>query len=249
MFLAAAVVSLSGFNASAADEWQPAGHALFMDGWLHPGLSLDQHTEAFQYEVPLEKNTVREGVYRLVDPYHLGAPALYNDATEPGYIVFDVSDPDHVVFEATNAGFINYYPMGITEFYCTNNAGYVMSRRGWDLKTLIQNVGDDFTWTTFKNGVVTLGSMTNKNGETEWDACFGTQNSFPGQNAWFDRDGFPVNMDASITFLTEAGIDNVIEKKDDGRPRYFNLQGVEVKNPEKGVYIEMKNGKSRKVIF
>lgn len=249
MILAAAVVSLSGFNASAADEWQPAGTALFMDGWLHPGLSLDQHTEAFQYEVPLQKNTVREGVYRLVDPYHLGAPSLYNDATEPGYIVFDVSDPDHVVFEPVNAGFINYYPMGITEFYCTNNAWYTMNRRGWDLKTLIQNVGDDFTWTTFKDGVVTLGSRINKNGEMEWDACFGTQSSFPGENAWFDKDYFPVNMDASITFLSESGVESAIERTDDGSPRYFNMQGVEVKNPDKGVFIEMKNGKSRKIIF
>ena len=32
-------------------------------------------------------------------------------------------------------------------------------------------------------------------------------------------------------------------------PVYYNMQGVRVANPEKGLYIEVRGNKSRKVIF
>lgn len=40
-----------------------------------------------------------------------------------------------------------------------------------------------------------------------------------------------------------------IEAEDNGEARYYNLQGVEVKNPEKGFYIKVQNGKSTKELF
>ena len=236
-------------KAQAAEEWQSAGTAIFMDGWLHPGMSLDQTQEVFQYEVPLEKNIYRDGVYRLVDPYHKGAPALYNDATNVGYIVFDVSDPDHVLFEAVDAGFANYFPMQIYQLYCINSAAYYMNRLGCTLSDLIANYGDQIPWTTFKDGVVSLGHIVRSNGEIEYDACYGTQNNPFAGYCWEDKYGDPVNMDTTITFVSDSGVDSPEYIEEEGMVRYYNLQGEEVANPEKGIYIEVGKNKSKKVIF
>lgn len=45
--------------------------------------------------------------------------------------------------------------------------------------------------------------------------------------------------------LEEAGVETIVS---DDAPRYFNLNGMEVQNPKGGIYIEVLNGKTRKVI-
>lgn len=47
----------------------------------------------------------------------------------------------------------------------------------------------------------------------------------------------------------EGGVDgvDVVEVEFDGAARYYNLQGIETLNPTTGLYIQVKNGKSRKV--
>ena len=39
-----------------------------------------------------------------------------------------------------------------------------------------------------------------------------------------------------------------IEAEVDGEAEYFNLQGVKVQNPEKGIFIRVQNGKAVKIV-
>ncbi len=54
-----------------------------------------------------------------------------------------------------------------------------------------------------------------------------------------------IQIEFEVTYNIEAGIANI--EAADSDARYFNLQGVEVKNPEAGVYVKVANGKVSKV--
>lgn len=54
-------------------------------------------------------------------------------------------------------------------------------------------------------------------------------------------------QDFSISTLDETvGVDEIATEE--GEARYFNLQGVEVANPESGIYVKIVNGKATKVL-
>ena len=50
-----------------------------------------------------------------------------------------------------------------------------------------------------------------------------------------------------VTFANTSGIEGI--EADNEAPVYYNLQGVRVANPEKGIFIEVKGDKTTKVIF
>ncbi|MDE6028200.1 MAG: hypothetical protein K2G23_09020, partial [Muribaculaceae bacterium] len=54
-----------------------------------------------------------------------------------------------------------------------------------------------------------------------------------------------IRIDFSVEKNSETGINGI--EAADSDARYFNLQGVEVKNPESGVYVKVSNGKVSKV--
>lgn len=52
----------------------------------------------------------------------------------------------------------------------------------------------------------------------------------------------------NFKWFLDAGVDDVVTDEADGEPLYFNLRGEPVANPEiPGIYIELRNGKSRKI--
>ena len=243
-------VCLLAVNAKADDsEWTDVGNAKLMDGWLQPAFGIDQTDPANQYDVLLQRNNDQYGLFRLVDPYKTGPVAAYNESEEPGYIMFDISDPDHVVFKVANAGFVNQ-KADITEFYCMNNTGYLLNRYGWTLEELVEMADDDFLFTTFKNNVVTLTHIYDEFEGMFYDACFGKQNEAPGVNNWSDK-GVLLNMDSSITFPENwnAGVGEITVAPETVT-RYFNLNGVEIKEPTKGsIVIKVENGKAVKQLI
>lgn len=46
-----------------------------------------------------------------------------------------------------------------------------------------------------------------------------------------------------------TGVDSVIDADSDAPVRYYNLQGVEIKNPAPGVYIRVQGSRSSKVVI
>lgn len=220
-------------------EWKDLGDAIFMDGWVLPGLDIDQ--VANQYAVPLQQSAENENRYRLVNPYKTGPAAQYNSSTADGYIVFDVSDPKHVVFETSDAGFSNPQ-MGVTTLYCYNQLGMLMANYPQYTAQEIVSLQEGYTpWTTFEDGCVKLTSIRSKNGNLVYDANFGYQLAPLGGYSWSDENKQPINMDARILFPGADGVESV--GVDENAPaEYFNLQGIRVVNPQPGQLLIKRQG-------
>lgn len=227
-----------GSTPTPGDEgWVNVGKARLMDGWVIPAWGLDQRD--YIYEVPLQQKQDNGAILRLVDPYHLGPLASQNTSSTKGYIMFDVTDPDHVVFLKANAGFANS-SAGVSTFYCWNNAGSLMEQEGIDLATLISLVGNKIPYTTLKNGVVSLGSITTSEG-VSYDANFGIQGKTDGGYCWTMQDGTYADMTAAIYLPEITGINEIINRENVS-VEYFNLQGIRIANPEKGQIVIMHSG-------
>lgn len=186
-------------NKDPNEGWTSLGEATFQDGWLLPGLGIDQTNRENWYKVELQQNDENKAVYRLVNPYKGNFPlANINECTKNGYIQFDVTDPDHVVFANVEAGF-TFTVAGITEFYANNYLSYFVNG-GYSVETVIEELGDQIPYTTFKDGVLSLGFTTSAEGDVQYDAGFGTQNSKNGHSRWTDDNDQPLNMSAAVYF-------------------------------------------------
>ena len=69
---------------------------------------------------------------------------------------------------------------------------------------------------------------------------------------WAEKDGQKSAVE-TLNFNIKTGIEDIdVENaeaiEDDGDARYFNLQGLEVKNPGEGIYIRVANGKATKIL-
>lgn len=253
----------SGSGDTDDSSWTDMGMATFMDGWVLPAWGIDQTDPANQYKVALQQNVENPNVYRLVNPYQSGPAAEYNSNKTGGYIVFDVTDPDHVLFTKSQAGFANS-SMSVSTFYCYNTLGAIyadyLSSGGKDpIELVIDVIGDQILYTTFKNGVVSLGSRVDPStGAVEYDANFGVQSNPNGGYVWQNNQGQSPNMVASITFPDpsdntpgetpgDAAIDSI--GADENAPViYYNLQGRKVENPVNGIFIKKQGSKTVKVV-
>ena len=230
-----------------SDEWNDVGMATFMDGWVLPLFGIDQSLEENQYEVLLQQNKENENIYRLFEPYQSGPAADYNMTTRVGTIAFDLTDPDHVTFLGTEAGF-SYPGAGVTKLYPYNQLSWNVEYWEEEADVIIDLLGDEIPYTTFKDGVVTLTSNI-VNGKRDNDALFGIQNNIWGGYGWQSNDGVSANMAAKIIFPAEGGVGSIGSDNNDGKVRFYNLQGLEISNPEQGqIYIKLENNKATKVI-
>ena len=94
-----------------------------------------------------------------------------------------------------------------------------------------------FSWDFFDNETVSLDAYKGKKIQfgfeyVSTEECAGT---------WEIKD-------IVVKGKTKSGVAN-IELDETAAPVYYNLQGVRVANPEKGLYIVVKGNKSSKVIF
>lgn len=238
-------------NADPNEGWTSLGNATFVDPWVIPGFG--ENPEDYPWEVELQQNDADKNVYRLVDPYagsNCPVASLNSSTATHGYIQFNVEDPDHVYFDIVEAGFANPN-LGITELYCYNSLGWAIAYFSFQYTPsyIVQALGDDLVYTTFKNGVVTLGSKEAEDGSVMYDACFGIQGNKVACYKWTDKEDNPLAMLGSITFPGAAGVD-VIEAEDaDAQVKYYNLQGVQVAEPVAGqLVIRVQGEKATKMV-
>ena len=104
-----------------ADEWEYVGQALYKDAWF-PHLSKEEYNVAFY------RHRAGESLCLLENPYGPETP-LGELATsdEPGYLVFDVSDPECVVFRPFTFSapvMVTDDSKAISDVYCYNQEGY-----------------------------------------------------------------------------------------------------------------------------
>ncbi|MCH5217529.1 MAG: hypothetical protein J1F07_03085 [Muribaculaceae bacterium] len=240
-------------NVAAQDIWTDVGDATFVDGWLMPGFGFDQYYN--RYEVPLQQNAAVKSRYRLVNPYKSGPLAYYNESTADGYIVFDVADPDHVVFEPTETGF-SYPAFGITEFYVSNQLGMTAAQNpDLSVAEIIADPRFEIPYTTYRKGVVALNFIRKSGGELVYDANYGYQGHPTGGFGWL-IDGVPADMTSLIIFpgldsgdvIEENGVDAI--EADSSEAGYYTLDGRRVMRPAPGsILIERRASSIRKILF
>ena len=235
------------------EDWTSLGNATLTDGWVLPAFGIDQNDASNKYKVELQQYKFDSNIYRLVDPYHGDCPAAqYNESSKTGYIQFDVTDPDHVLFLPVEAGFANS-ELEITKLYCINTIAVFTAITGTSVSEtigLLEANGYNVPYTTFKDGVVTLTSYKDND---QWvsDACFGIQGEQAAGYIWNDQNEKPIDMFAQIVFPTEINsVGDIAVSENNGPVRYYNLQGVEISEPTSGaLVIRVQNGKAKKTLI
>ena len=145
----ATIYGLSSYSFKAgATAWVDYGTALYREDLMTAIFNVDN----IVYEVPIQKNVVEEGYYRLVNPY--GKPYAYNDPgdfdeTTDSYLTINATDPDWVYVEdsptTTNWGYGVFSMTSYVQGYMNN---------GYTLDFIKSNAPQLFG--KLKDGVITM---------------------------------------------------------------------------------------------
>lgn len=232
--------------------WTGIGEATLYDPWLLPGLSMQEEADK-GYGVEMQRNDENPNLYRLVDPYKGKSPAAQlNSYTGNGYITFDITDPEHVLFTASGAGFANQ-GMGIRQFYCMDQLSAVAGAFQMNPGVVIAVIGDELCYSRYEDGVLSLGSMESEDVETGelftmYAACFGIQGDPYGGYGWTDDNDALVSMNGRIVFPGYSGISGI---RDEVAPvEYYDLTGNRIDRPRAGQIVIMRQGSNAsKIVY
>lgn len=238
--------------------WKSLGMGVYQDGWLMSNAARGEQN-LWCYEVEIQQSEIDENVYRILNPYGPNTPmAAQNESVNfYGSIQFNMQDEDHVYFQAVPTNFSSKQA-DISQFFATNQLTLPVEGLGWDVESavaMMEQGGYDL-WTTFKDGILVVPSRLREDGGYDNDALFSTPEMglgvapYYGRN-WQGDNKLPLNMQAILFFpgVYEAGVEGV-EIDSNAPVKYYNLQGVEVANPEKGqLLIKRQGGKAEKIVF
>ncbi|MCH5245984.1 MAG: hypothetical protein J1E84_05940 [Muribaculaceae bacterium] len=236
-----AIYDLMGAEPTAEDtSWSFYSDAILLDGWMVPGLTYQDGTPALPedlpFEVKIERSAVNPDYYRIVDPYAELAEVI--EGFGPGYIQFDLGNPKFVAVlprikcGATNAGM---------DLYCVNMLGLYMG--------VYPSIPKDEI-------IAQIGAKINEDGcESTLDDdtiyCQHVGFNFAGAidkyYSWVDAAD---NMNSTVIFDKAPGDNSGITDVavDNNKVVYYNLQGIQVENPSKGIFIRS-NGKNTTKVY
>lgn len=209
---------------TAPGGWRDYGTATFTDGWILPSQSLDP--EAYKWEVNVQQNTENANIYRLVSPYmQSGCPLPSYMTSTPGYIQFDVTDPDCVT---VSTGVFCGYANGTSYFYNFNEEGFLASQ-GMTTAEIKAQLGADYNYSTLRGNVLDIP-----------DCALSLDPECPKALHWTD----PLEasrMKARMEFTrTMTGVEDIA---DEAVPaEYYTLQGVRVAEPQPGQMVICRRG-------
>ena len=222
--------------------WIPAGTCTVEDAWILPSFSLGGHQlipSEHPFQAELQRNVANANRYRVWRPYHSKGYLLSseNESIYNGQIVFDVTDPEHVVVEAGHyAGFAD---ATYSAFCVFGMLGYQIYGFGdeWNEDLLpwvidfMEEKGQPFD--TFKDNVVTVNYSV-------FDQSIDCEDYLSWQDNRY--------VVSRIILPDPDSVDAV--PTEDSIVRYYNLQGMEIANPEVGsLVIRRHGGKSTKILF
>lgn len=226
-----------GWKEYEEETWTAIGYTDFYDCWVMPAFQINP--AEYVYEVAIEQSDLTPTRYRLVDPYNIDLFAESNTADGHGHIVFDVADPECVIFDYVNSG-LTIDEIGA--FYCFNFAGYC-AQMGLDaasIKSMIEQAKSDPTDTSGIGDIVLTtyadGAVTVTDGVFYVDVM--------------EQIYFANIYNSTIRIPGEGGINDITVDSDSDCPvEYFNLQGIRVAEPQPGaVYIRRQGRTATKVI-
>lgn len=243
-FIEAEPMEMFSFNEA---EWKYMGEALFKDPWF---CVFWQDNDSPQYYVPFYCNVVEPNRYLLRDPYGPNTPYTeeftesdgskftINISKEPGYLIFNVTEPECVTFEPfiyamTFDGSIIRDPGTSYPTQCFNWEGYNYYLNGATYEDLMVYA--------MQNDMM-LSYFDPNDPEGPFLQIYNSLFAFTYDpvNALYWGD---VDADGWILFPTDYnGVEDIISDNDEAPAQYFNLQGVRVNNPEKGQLVIVRKG-------
>lgn len=211
--------------------WTEYCTGTFVDGWLLRAIKLDPEAKA--WTVTVEQNDEMPYLFKIVDPYRNQYSPLKDTSKEPGCIIFNVKDPEYVevlpqVYSGFNSGSNKVNCLNVEGFYAVKNFTHDFVIKSFDL-----------TPSSVENGNI----VHFRNCRVNWAGILETLNSTSS------------DMTGRLTLTRSLfGDDPVpgaviaVEADNDVAPEYFDLQGIRVSNPDKGVYIVRRGNTVSKIL-
>lgn len=221
-----------------ASEWADCSNASLEDGWFKAldGVGFPA------YNVACKKNIANPNEILLVNPYGTNTPYASKNSTagKEGYILLNIEDPDCVLVQPYTNCQMNlsmWYEIDAlaNPIFATSKEGWLYYVEGWtidEIKEDAEAFGDPMSTMT-EDGVVTI-----VNARVQGDGGV-----YTAAQQWEAEGGIPIEMISTIKLPADAlGINGVINDATDAPARYFNLQGIEIANPEAGEVVIVKKG-------
>ena len=243
-YLALTPMEMFSFN---ANEWVECGTAKFTDNFLNPLLVANDEKPIPTTEAAFYYNKANPSTCLLNNPYGVAQWTEAVGEVENGFIVFDISNHDCVTMSPLvgSGVIINFGSQNepdIQELYFFNNEGYqVMSGRSTE--SLVEEVEEAMD--PFNQTIADYLSVYDEATRT-----VNIRNGFFGQTTeplakyfWNGVSG-PAYLTATIV-LPEAyvsGVNDIVTEDSNAPVKYYNLQGMEVANPEAGQLVIKKQG-------
>ncbi len=234
-------VFVAPFDEVQEGMWEYVGPCTIEDAWILPAYGAEDFIDPvnFPFTADLEKSVYNENLYRVWRPYRSAdCPiAEFNESAYNGQIVFDITDPDHVIVKA---GYYAGFGNSLGEFCNFGMLGWQIYGFGsdWDPEYMsmvidfMEEKGQEFD--TFKDNVLTVNASVFDNDISCANAYSWTGNPY---------------VVTKITLPSEGSAVSDIEVEN-APVKYFNLQGVEVANPAAGQIVICRQGdKATKKIF
>ncbi|MDE5868875.1 MAG: hypothetical protein K2H18_01470, partial [Muribaculaceae bacterium] len=262
---------IRAYNVNEA-EWKVAGTAEFTDGFISPGL-IEGTSNPYTYSVPLLYNPKVADEYALKMPY--GANTAFAEVNETpnalGYIVFSLRNENCVpVRPVVLSGYTMDWrdsqndPEDLQGVYVFNNEGLKYYIQEISLQDQVDEVtivmGDNETYADY---ISTYDKATQTVTINKLTSYFAPENSPMSMYYWTMpdpskpndpnarvRNMFDTKIVLNITNNPDwSGVNSVVADDVDAPAKYFNLQGMEIANPEAGQLVIVKKGnKATKVI-
>lgn len=222
------------FEYNAAD-WKSCGQGSFNEGFMNNGGLFDP-VAAYSVEVMQKVDGSQE--FLIVNPYGENTPwkTVNSDASKSGYIYINATNPDMVLVKpAVYSGYRDeqIFPLGQLFFANKEGSFYYIDEYSYDeIAEEFDFFGDTPSTAAFSGDKVTINI---RNGLVS-NVC----DMFNYGAFQFGDD--IVSCQPSTLEFKMAGIEGVINDAENVPARYFNLQGVEIANPEAGQVVIVKKG-------
>lgn len=206
------------------DPWETIdAQAQWLDNVVYSTFTETDNTEYITVEVQM--STEEEGLIRILDPLQSLYSALGIVGESPEMVI-DITDPDNVMVELQETG-----------LYSTTAGDYLYFNEGW-----YGAISGEAVEAGLK-ATLTYDETTNTS------TIKFPGNSFTLYTATTQKFYYGGQAESVLIYKGQAGVKSVAADNADAPVVYYNLQGVEVANPEAGLYIRRQGTTATKVMI
>ena len=230
------------------EGWSSLGNATMTEGFI--SALLPDNFPAESYQVEVQRNIAKPGMYRIVNPYnpwsHAASYAMNHDHSHYIYFNADAHDNVYLMESALGLDLGNFGEAGIGSGYYDMLRQYGPELLEWIGVTsggsITDNVLSFDNTADIKVYFLGLGDWYNTNLKTNPD--------YNAETDDFYDQFLPGDFKLDMTGLDLSGISDITADDAAAPAQYFNLQGMRVQHPEAGnVYICRCGSKVQKIMI